>query len=220
MRSKIKKKIKPETQPEGILSGGATKVWMHAGSSFGAMFYSCEFLKEYGIRFQENLSYSEDKIFSMHCMYLARTIFLTNRLMYLYRSNPTSAMRRRKFGIPYYDPIIFGYIKLDQEMTKWINDKRGILLEGRRCANRYIMEMICEHYQHLGRKKTVDLYLKKNTDILDVVNGDGKYYMLQQNPEYKYYTENTKKYILKMYIKGFVFHLIRNIRRVILKCFG
>ena len=216
---KMVKRTEPKILKEDVFRGGAANVWMHSSSSFGAMFYSCKLLDKYGVRFPVQLKYSEDKIFSMQCMYLAEAIYQKNILMYLYRINANSAMGKRKFGIPYYGPIISGYLNMDREMEKWANDKRGILLEGRRCANRYIMEMICEHYQQLGRKKTLDLFLASNPEIVDVVNGKGEYHILQQNLEYKKYIENPKKYIVKMYIRGISFHFARCIQRAIIKFF-
>lgn len=75
----------PREMQSGLHSGGQASVWLHADNHFAAMLYSDRFLKEYEIRFFKELKYSEDKIFSMQCMYLADTIYLENRLLYRYR---------------------------------------------------------------------------------------------------------------------------------------
>ena len=58
----------------GEYSGGESSIWLHSSQHFGAMFYNLSFLKSNQVRF-EKLKYSEDKIFSMSCLYLASEIF-------------------------------------------------------------------------------------------------------------------------------------------------
>lgn len=213
----LQKTSTPKALDEGTIHGGANSVWMHSGSSFAAMLYSCEFLNNYNLRFQNGLKYSENKIFSMQCMYLAKSIYLNNRLMYLYRITDGSAMGRRKFGIAYYTPIIFSYLEMDRQMEPWANEKRGVLLEGRRCANQYTMDMIREHYQHWGKKKMLDAFMDEHNELIDVVSGSGQYQMLKPHPEHQKYMQNSGAYIVIMYIKGSVFHFARSVRRIVQK---
>ena len=53
-------------------------------------------------------------------------------------------MSRRQYGIPYYVPIIDGYIKLDSLMRQHDNNKTP-LSESRLMASIYIMDMVGEH---------------------------------------------------------------------------
>ena len=63
----------------GEYRGGNSSLWIHGTQHFGAMFYRCSLLKIYKIRFKL-LKYSEDKIFSMSCLYLADKICLVHSL--------------------------------------------------------------------------------------------------------------------------------------------
>lgn len=133
----------------------------------GAMLYRTSMIKQYGIRFQ-NIKASEDKIFSMQCLYLANEIYLINQLMYLYRQNATSAVHMRARGIPYFVPIIDAYIQLDAEMKRWENDVRGSFHEGRVLAKIYIMDMIEEEWEKAMEQKGLQNCLPKDWIIRKV----------------------------------------------------
>ena len=90
---------------EGEYKGGISSIWLHASQPMGAMLYRVNFIKQYNIRFY-SISASEDKIFSMQCLYLADKIYLVNQLMYFYRQNMGSAVHTRNRGISYFIPII------------------------------------------------------------------------------------------------------------------
>ena len=64
-------------------------------------------------------------------------------------------MSRRQYGIPYYVPIIDGYIKLDSLMRQHDNNKTP-LSESRLMASIYIMDMVGEHYHILRSKGELD----------------------------------------------------------------
>ena len=165
----LKKLSKPKLLPEGVFPGGVRSVLLHAKQSFVSMFYSVNLIRQYDLRFVEGLKYAEDKVFSRECLYLAESVCLKNREMYLYRNTPGSVMKQRKFGIPYYQPIIEAYLDSDQRMLRWANEKRGTLLNGRICASRYIIYMIKEHYQYWGSKKVIDWLLETNPKYLAIV---------------------------------------------------
>ena len=150
--------------------GGVASVWIHAKQCMGAMLYRVNLIKRYGIRFY-NIKASEDKIFSMQCLYLADRIYLVNQLMYLYRQTATSSVHMRNKGISYFVPIIDAYIRSDAEMERWSNDIRGNLHEGRLLAKIYIMDMIEEEMESIngGARKFEKLFEKK-PDYQSIVN--------------------------------------------------
>lgn len=204
---------KPGVLQEGSHCGGQDNVWIHSSQHFGAMFYSCAFLKRYDIRFQEGLRYSEDKIFSMTCHYLAGQIRLENRLMYLYRLSEGSAMGSRKFGIPYFLPIIDGYLKLDRQMRPFADENRGALKAGKNCVSHYIMDMIDEHYQQRGSKTEVDALLDSRPDYLDALNAVGDFADMTPNSRYQQYRSAPGKYIAKHRFLGVLMKIKRMIKQ-------
>lgn len=191
---------KPRDMEAGEQDGGQDNVWLHAGQQFGAMLYACALLKKENIRFFEGLRYSEDKIFSMQCMYLASSIWLENRLLYYYRQNSASAMSRRAYGIPYFTPILGGYLKLDQMMRRYTDRKP--LIEARKIAGIFTMEMVAEHYQLLRPKREVDRFFTEYPRYISVLTAEGEYTDLEPNAEYQFYVNHPVRYILKNNIIG------------------
>lgn len=183
---------------EGQFMGGNKSVWIHATQSFGAMIYLCRFLKKYHVRFMENLRYSEDKIFSMQCMYLAHHIILKNKLLYLYRKNETSAISRRRFGIPYFVPIIDGYLESDSQMLKYQDTDRGRLDQGHTMAMAYIMDMLEEHYQQFGHTDQVK-ELFENKPIYREIYEEG---LKQKEKRYQEYHTRRIWFIIRNYMRG------------------
>ena len=153
----------------GIYHGGAKYVWIHSTQHFGAMLYSVRLLDTYPIRFFDGLKYSEDKIFIMQSLYLATTVWLENRLMYYYRRVSSSAMRSRKYGIPYFVPIIDAWLKSDTMMEQYKTEERGFLKEGRVLAAIYVVDMIEEHYQHFEIASDVDVLLRNKPEYVALV---------------------------------------------------
>ena len=187
---------------EGEYFGGNSAVWIHGGQHFGAMLYKINLLKKYRIRF-DNIKMSEDKIFSMQCRYLAKNIYLINRIMYLYRQNSISAVHTRKRGIVYFEPIIDAYIKSDKEMLCWKNDNRGELKEGRILAEIYIMDMIEEELENWNGKNHIIKLLEQRNDYIDILENSTESKQLQ-----KRWTE-LKKYKAIFYIRRKLVRLIR-----------
>lgn len=201
--------------PEGSLCGGADHVWDHSTQSFAAMFYSCVFLREYQIRFLEGLRHSEDKIFSMSCMYLADRIYLENRPMYQYRIIDGSAMRSRKYGIPYFLPIIDGYLRLDEQMQPYANSSHGRLMAAKHCVRHYIMDMIDEHFQQGRSKAQIDALLAERSEFVDALTAANAFADSEPDPRYLRYCSSPRNYILKQRILGVLIQTKRRIKRIL-----
>jgi hypothetical protein len=213
---KLQRKEQPKRfQQEGSLCGGADHVWAHSSQHFAAMFYSSGFLRDYHIRFQVGLRYSEDKIFSMNCMYLAERIYLENHPMYLYRIVGGSAMTSRKFGIPYFLPIIDGYLRLDKQMQSYANLSREKLMAAKHCVRHYIMDMIDEHFQHGRPKAQVDALLAERSDFIDALTAANAFADSVPDPRYLRYHSSPRNYILKQRIVGILIHTKRLIKRIL-----
>ena len=196
----------PENLKEGEYKGGTSAIWIHATQHFGAMLYSCEMLKKYNLRFQEDLKYTEDRIFSMSALYLAERIVLKNKLMLLYRQNYHSVMHVRAMGISHYAPIIHAHLMLDRNMALFQNDKRNELTEGRKLASIYVTDMADEHFSHFGSMREFKCFLSKNEDrddLIPLLNGENP--CIPANNTFQKICCHPVKYVLIKYLKGMVY---------------
>lgn len=193
---------------EGEYRGGVYLIWIQAESHMGAMLYRTSMIKQYGIRFQ-NIKASEDKIFSMQCLYLANEIYLINQLMYLYRQNATSAVHMRARGIPYFVPIIDAYIQLDAEMKRWENDVRGSFHEGRVLAKIYIMDMIEEEWEKSNGTKRIAELLAKRLDYQESLEKPTSNKTIDDR--WGDMQKDRRKLIIKNRIHGFLFRIARKV---------
>lgn len=212
--SNLSVRKKPKEMPSGLYYGGQQSLWFHSKQSFAAMLYSCEFLRKRHIRFFEGLDYSEDKIFSMQCMYLAKSILLQNRLLYLIRCTGHSAMSRRKFGVLYYVPIIDGYIKLYEYVNQY-EDVNLPFTEGALMANIYIMNMINEHYQFWHSKKTIDELFVSRPEYIAIEEATGKYSFLKPNTAFIAYKKHPFLIIAKDYMLGIIKFIKRTVKKIL-----
>ena len=188
--------------------GGVTSLWIHAKQHIGAMLYRVDLIKRYGIRFY-NIKASEDKIFSMQCLYLADKIYLANQLMYLYRQNASSSVHMRSRGKSYFVPIIDAYIQSDAEMKKWSNDIRGDLHEGRLLAKIYIMDMAEEELEGINGFKRLEKLFVKRPDYQRIVNTQTNNASVDQR--WIYMQKHKLKFIVKSPLRGFMSKAARKI---------
>lgn len=197
------KRNAPTLLQEGIYAGGTSSLWIHAAQHFGAMLYSCKLLQIYHLRFQTDLHYTEDKLFSMSALYLAHQILLQNKLMYLYRQSVTSAIHMRHHGIPYFAPIIHGYLMVDKNMAPFQNDSRGELTAGRTMASFYVTDMADEHFSHFGTLKAFNRFMRENVDseeLSALLNGEDS--RIPANAAYQQLQQHPVAYVMKEYLKG------------------
>lgn len=197
------KRNEPTLLQEGIYTGGSSSIWIHASQPFCAMLYSCKLLSTYHLRFQTDLHYTEDKLFSMSALYLAHRILLQNKLMYLYRQNAASAMHTRCHGIPYFAPIIHGYLMVDKNMAPFQNSQREELVAGRQLACIYVMDMADEHFSHFGTLKAFNRFMQENVDseeLSALLNGEDS--RIPANAAYQQLQQHPVAYVMKAYLKG------------------
>lgn len=193
---------------EGEYKGGDASIWIHANQHMGAMLYRVNLIKRYGIRFY-NIKASEDKIFSMQCLYLAEKIVLVNQLMYLYRQNAMSAIHTRDKGISYFVPIIDAYIKSDADMAQWKNDTRGELSEGNLLAKIYIMDMAEEEYEGRNGAKRIRELLVERPDYQEITGRTTG--SVQVDERCLYMQTHEKELVIKNRVRGFVYGVTRKI---------
>ena len=102
----------------------------------------------------------------MQCLYTAETVVQKERVMYIYRSNPFSAMSKAPFGIAFFLPMIKAYIKSDEIMLRFKNEKRDELFWGRTLGALYTVEMAQFQVGHDLSFKKVEAVLKENRDVV------------------------------------------------------
>ena len=153
---------------EQELSGGTTVLQCHR-FHFGAMLYSSLLLRKFEIRFLEGLKYSEDLLFRITCLYLSEKIKLIDHVLYLYRDNPLGAMGMRRYGIEYMPAIIEGYLQTAAFLRKFESKEKGRLAFFDVMPGVYTMEMAGEHYQEFRAKKELEVFLRDNPHMTNLV---------------------------------------------------
>lgn len=152
-------------EKEEIIDGGRGAIWKPQGH-FAAALYSTELLRKYGVRFDEKLKYSEDKIFRLQCVYLAEKVQLVNRVLYIYRQNSSSAMSKVKdfSAIDYYDSIIRGWVRSDAFLKSVKDNGEDAMNAGRALAGIYFLDMAVAHVKHGGKLSSFFTYLDNHPD--------------------------------------------------------
>lgn len=196
---KCKKRTSVIPIEEGLHEGGAKAAWIVSYQHFGAMLYSIKLINDYNLRFMPT-KYCEDVSFRMQCLYLTDTIYLHNSLLYYYRMNHKSAVHNRNFGISYFPQIIDTWIKTDEKMSVYANDKRGKLDEGKKLAKIFIMDMIDEHYQFFGNEKEIDIIMKSHPEYQKLL--ESNWGEKKQHDRYQYMLNHPIAYKVKQYCKG------------------
>ncbi|MEE1327113.1 MAG: glycosyltransferase family 2 protein [Oscillospiraceae bacterium] len=195
----------PTLLNSGMYQGGENTVWVHASQTFGAMLYSLKHLHNYDIRFIDGLKTNEDRIFTMQCLYLADSIFLENRILYLYRNNPLSASHKKRNAIDKYVPMIEAYMKSDKKMEQWKINGRGSLCQGHVMAAIYVVDMIEEHYQQFGTKREVDEMLAKKPEYSAILESSTVWKAKHTVERWEALTAHPLRYQLHCYLRGIIF---------------
>ena len=142
----------------------------------------------------------------MSALYLADKIILKNKLMLLYRQNYTSAMHMRSFGISYFAPIIHAYMMLDRNMAPFQNAGRKELIEGRKLASIYVMDMADEHFSRFGSMREFQRFFSENEDRDDLIplhNGENP--LIPANDAFLKMRCHPVKYVVVKYLKGIIY---------------
>ena len=194
----------------GIFCGGNDANKYHP-YHLGAMLYACHLLQKFDIRFITGLKYTEDRIFKIQSLYLSETISLHKKMMYLYRMRKTSAVHVRLSGIPYYIPIIEGYIQCDQIVNQYTL-RSDELTVGRRAASWYVTDMVLEHYRNFGSKRELHSFLKEKPEWMALVRGETDLGAKTKDGRYDRFMARENRQILKSYIWGVGYKVARMIK--------
>ena len=201
----------PTMLDSGMYQGGESAVWVHSSQTFGAMLYSLKHLHNYAIRFIDGLKTNEDRIFTMQCLYLADSIFLENRILYLYRNNPLSASHKKRNAIDKYVPMIEAYMKSDKKMEQWKTNDRGSLRQGHVMAAIYVVDMIEEHYQQLGRKRDIEKILMNMPEYSFLMSSPEIWKPKRTCERWEALTAHPLRFQLRCHLHGIIFTIMRSL---------
>lgn len=132
--------------------GGNGCIWETQGH-FCANLYRTSLLHKWNIRFIEGLKYSEDKIFMLQCVFLARYVRFLPQVLHIYRNNSSSVMKQL-FSIDpidYYLPIINGWVESDRFLNSYASQTDRSTNAGVTLAGIYFLDMAQEHYERWHR---------------------------------------------------------------------
>lgn len=189
-------------------------IFVH-NSSFGAAFYSVFFLNKNKIRFFEDLKYTEDKIFKIHCFYYACKVLLEEKIMYLYRIHKDSAVHRRRFGIEYFKPIINAYVKCDDIVNKNIINNNLKLKVGHIFASKYLSNMIIEEMQNFGSKSLILKEFDNNEYWIKLIYGSTEFGKITYNEQCINLIDSLKCNLISTILKHYVYGCVYKVARVI-----
>lgn len=192
----------PISMDEGVCNGGAAAVWKNSKQTFGSAFYALKIIDQYHLRFPDGLKINEDIIFSMQFKYLASTIYLENKLLYLYRNNQSSASHKRTDAVSKYVPIIDAYMKSDRMMLQYQNEQRGVLCEGKAMAAVYTVDVCEEHYQNFGSRRNLDAMFKEKPEYLELITGPFACNRPDSGLRWREMLDHPVKFRLRCYVKG------------------
>lgn len=137
--------------------GGNPLIWKMRGH-IGAHLFAISLLKHYQIRFDDEMKYSEDKVFVMQCAVLAQYVIFIDKLLHIYRKNRNSAMSKinQMKAKDYYLPIIDGCIWSDGFLNHLRPATGREVCAGRVLSAIYFLDMAKQHYKMWGRQEELE----------------------------------------------------------------
>lgn len=187
----------PIPMEEGMYAGGKDMISRCLSQHFGAALYACGLLEAHTIRFSERLRYSEDVLFLRKCVSLADSVALLNKILYMYRNNPVSAVHIRNFGITYFEPMFAAYLATDSD--------------GEGFVSWYLVDMIDEHFRHFGTVSELKQWMAGHEEYVEIARKHGGE---RANSVLAALDSHPLSYALKRYVIGGVSKLARKVIHV------
>lgn len=174
----------------GIIEGGDAAVDIDHSIWQGTAF-KASLLQKAGIRFHNGQKYGEDLCFLLETRSLSKTCCFYERLVYLYRDRPGSAVRRFIPAIEYYTTLFDGWIQSHQ----FLKDQGFESKCTYGAIKWYLKDLVQSHFRQNGSRELLESTLQKYSDCLDV---DGP-----EDQKAKLYLEQfSQKYELKQRLIG------------------
>ena len=195
----------------GKYIGESVSFGLYDHQHFAGMFYSFELLRKYPIKFRKGLAFGEDRLFSRECLYLAESLLLLDRPLYLYRNNTTSAVHNRPYGICYFEPMFSQWLESDRFLNEFDGGSNKIANQGKGYVGWYIADMIEDHLCHFGKKQEITNWMRKNQEYIALTYSYGGEEAVER---YEHILDNMTLFDVKCKLKGIMQFLYRKV-----KCF-
>lgn len=185
------------------LEGGNGCIWKTQGT-FCANLYRLSLFRKWGIRFVEGLKYSEDKIFMLQCVFLARYVRFLPQILHIYRENSSSAMKRffAIDPIDYYIPIIDGWVASDRFLNGLREQSGRSTNSGSILAGIYFMDMAQEHFERWHRPSRLYAVCQAHPHYDLFEQMDPGCVSAKQYADHKLLLEHPLRYRLRSYAVG------------------
>ena len=192
--------------------GGNGCIWKTQGT-FCANLYRLSLFRRWGIRFAEGLKYSEDKIFMLQCVFLARYVHFLPQVLHVYRENSSSAMKRffAIDPIDYYIPIIDGWVASDRFLNGFSAHTGRATNAGVTLASIYFLDMAQEHFERWHRPSRLYAAYRShpNYELFEHMNPNCV--SAKQYADHKLLLEHPLRYRLRSYAVGGIKFFVRMI---------
>lgn len=191
-------------------AGGNGCIWKTQGH-FCANLYRTSLLRKWSIRFIDGLKYSEDKIFMLQCVFLARYVRFLPPVLHVYRNNSSSAMKQifSIDPIDYYIPIINGWVASDRFLNSFAMQTGRTTDAGITLAGIYFMDMAQEHFERWHRPARLYEVFRSHPDYHLFENMDPQCVSAEQYANHNLLLEHPLRYRLRYYVIGAVKFLAR-----------
>ena len=167
------------------------------------------------MKFNVSCKYSEDKIFMLQCLFLARKVQTTSVLLHIARRNPTSAMGKifSYTPIEYYTQIINGWIQCDIDINKFASVTGKNSDAGFNLASVYFLDMAKEHYKRWRPSKELSA-VKKHRYYNLFENMRENCVSSKQYKEHKLLLEKPTLFKVKYNFIGAIEYILRMLVRI------
>lgn len=205
----------PICYDERLCPGGEAVIWPMRGS-FGANIYSLKLFRNWNIRFIDGLKYSEDKILKMQCVFLSEMVMYLPEILYIYRENNNSAMRKVFSYLPidYYIPIINGWIESDNFINSKEKKSSKHIDAGYTLASIYFGDMAVDHFKRWKSRQLFDRVCTSHPYFHLFVNMDSKAVSVKQYANQQMFFKHPVVFALKYHTLGMIEYLLRLLLRI------
>lgn len=195
--------------------GGNGCIWKTQGT-FCANLYRLSLFRKWGIRFMEGLKYSEDKIFMLQCVFLARYVRFLSPVLHIYRNNSSSAMKKifSIDPIDYYIPIINGWLRCDEFLNARSAQTNRISEAGQALAAIYLVEMVAEQMKRWRSYRRVMEVFRSHPHYPAAESGELVRPNVREYPVNRMLFEHPVRFRCKYRLRGLVEWTLRSLMQL------